>query len=145
MRVNRPIWIRTGFGVGERSRFFFVDLDLERLRESTERETEGFLDFFDSSLRRSFNFWSSLEPVILYGSNSITCLYTIKKLMSYLMIRIFIPLLLCTETLLVRFKFALFSRLLSLLDDDDELELDEEVELEELERDSDDELLSDEL
>lgn len=65
--------------------------------------------------------------------------------MSYLMIRIFIPLLLCTETLLVRFKFALFSRLLSLLDDDDELELDEEVELEELERDSDDELLSDEL
>lgn len=50
------------------------------------------------------------------------------------------------EPLRLRFEATLLSRRLSpLLDDDDELELDEDDELEELEREPDDELLSEEL
>lgn len=37
-----------GFGVGERSRFFRIDRDLERLRECDERETDKPFCFFKS-------------------------------------------------------------------------------------------------
>lgn len=110
--------MRTGFGVVERSRFFRVDLDRERLSESGTDWPFIFFESF-SALRftLSFDFGLSLE--------------------SFLWLR--------ADPLLLRFEITLLSRRWSLLDDDDELELDEDEELEELDRDAEDELLSDEL
>lgn len=58
------MWMRTGLGVGDLSRFLRADFDLERLREFTERDTDGPFDFLESALRRSLSFdvCLSLEP-----------------------------------------------------------------------------------
>lgn len=136
------MWMRTGFGVGERSRSRFLrradnererdrDLDLERERSrsfafSAERRFSLFASpasFSELRRERSFDFGRS------FGTFDVA----------------FDPL-----RLLLRERERaprLSPRRWSLLDEDDELELDDD-ELDELERDPelcDDELLSDEL
>lgn len=124
-RVKRPTWIRTGFGSGERSRFF-TDFERERdlddlLRDEPERSRFFGPSASRSVLRRvfSFDFGLSLD---------------FDEALSALLLR-------------ERLRLVRLSRRLSLLDDDedDELELDE-LELDDLEPElCEDELLSDEL
>lgn len=84
------MWMRTGFGVRDLSRFFFVDLDLERLREWIDRDCDGSSDFLFTLSFNGFSFELRTRP--------------------------------------------------SLLDDDEELELEDDDELEEDDRDEEDEL-----